>query len=283
MSTAPTPCPRRPAARANPRSIPLEGAEPAMTALESPDYQVARDRIKGNPVVSKMAAGVAAVPLAELAHEDGTPRFAFMQHASRAFDKAESQNAGNPRYEPYPAYSHSTRADRRASLAERAAIREAVASAMAAPGTGPESDGDPDHRADAGRGVTRGDRPRDRDAALAPTPGTGSPADPRPAPVSQPQAPIRQRGRKDIVKVQAFLVSGEFRVHRAGCQDTAREARRSDSAGHPEEYASKAAVIRALWADIIAEDPDTYGTPGGIAALEAETRFLACTRGLPGE
>ena len=106
---------------------------------------------------------------------------------------------------------------------------------------------------------------------------------PAPAPVSQPQAPIRQRGRKDIVKVQAFLVSGEFRVHRAGCQDTAREARRSDSAGHPEEYASRAAVIRALWADIIAEDPDTYGTPGGIAALEAETRFLACTRGLPGE
>ena len=30
------------------------------------------------------------------------------------------------------------------------------------------------------------------------------------------------------MKVQAFLVSGEFRVHRAGCQDTAREARRSD-------------------------------------------------------
>jgi len=112
-----------------------------MTALESPDYQVARDRIKGNPVVSKMAAGVAAVPLAELAHEDGTPRFAFMQHASRAFDKAESQNAGNPCYEPYP-----TDARRHlgliaeAVLAERAAIREAVASAMAAPGTGPESD-----------------------------------------------------------------------------------------------------------------------------------------------
>ena len=74
-----------------------------MTALESPDYQIARDRIKGNPVISKMAAGVATVPLAELAHEDGTPRFEFMQHANRAFDNAESQNADNLCYEPYPA------------------------------------------------------------------------------------------------------------------------------------------------------------------------------------
>jgi hypothetical protein len=67
-----------------------------MTALEPPDYQIARDRIKGHPVITKMTAGVATVPLAELAHEDGTPRFAFMRHASRAFDKAGSQNAGNP-------------------------------------------------------------------------------------------------------------------------------------------------------------------------------------------
>ena len=100
-------------------------------------------------------------------------------------------------------------------------------------------------------------------------------------PVSQPQAPIRQRGRKGIVKVQAFLVSGEFRVHRAGCEDTAREARRSDSAGHPEEYASKAAVIRALWADIIAEDPDTYGTPGGIAAWKPRPGSWPAPGGCP--
>jgi hypothetical protein len=111
-----------------------------MTALESPDYQIARDQIKGNPVISMMAAGVATVPLAELAHQDGTPRFAFMQRANRAFDQAESQNAGNPRYQRYPAD-----APRRLGLiaevvlAERAAIRETVATAMAAPGTGPES------------------------------------------------------------------------------------------------------------------------------------------------
>ena len=111
-----------------------------MTALESADYQIARDRIKGNPVIIKMAAGVATVPLAELAHPDGTPRFAFMQRANRAFDQAESQNAGNPCYQPYPADApRHLGLIAEAVLAERAAIREAVASAMAAPGTGPES------------------------------------------------------------------------------------------------------------------------------------------------
>ena len=112
-----------------------------MTVLESPRYQAARDRIKGNPIIRMMAAGIATVPLAELAHEDGTPRFAFMQQANRAFGEAESRNAGNPRYEPYPAG-----ADRHlgliaeAVLAERAAMRETIASSMAAPGTSPESD-----------------------------------------------------------------------------------------------------------------------------------------------
>jgi len=111
-----------------------------MTALESPDYQVARDRIKGNPVITKMAAGVATVPLAELAHEDGTPRFVFMQHANRTFDKAQAQNAGNPCYQPYSADApRHLGLIAEAVLAERAAIRETVATTMAAPGTGPES------------------------------------------------------------------------------------------------------------------------------------------------
>lgn len=112
-----------------------------MTALESPDYQIARDRIKGNPIIGQMAAGVATVPLAELAHEDGTPRFAFMQRANHAFDQAESRNATNPRYQPYPADApRHIGLIAEAVLAERAAIRETVASVMAAPGTGPESD-----------------------------------------------------------------------------------------------------------------------------------------------
>jgi hypothetical protein len=111
-----------------------------MIAIESPRYQIARDRIKDNPIISQMAAGVATVPLAELADQDGTPRFAFMQHANRAFDQAETQNAGNPRYEPYPPEApRHLGLIAEAVLAERAAIRNTVASAMASPGTSPES------------------------------------------------------------------------------------------------------------------------------------------------
>ena len=41
-------------------------------------------------------------------------------------------------------------------------------------------------------------------------------------------------------------------------------------------------LIASLWSDIIAENPELYGTPGGLASLEAETIFLPCTSGLPG-
>ena len=84
------------------------------------------------------------------------------------------------------------------------------------------------------------------------------------------------------MRLRAYLVSGEFRVHRDGCRDCEKEARRSDSAGDAEEYASRAEVIASLWSDIIAENPELYGTPGGLASLEAETIFLPCTSGLPG-
>ena len=84
------------------------------------------------------------------------------------------------------------------------------------------------------------------------------------------------------MRLRAYLVSGEFRVHRADCRDCEKEARRSDSAGDAEEYASRAEVIAGLWSDIIAENPELYGTPGGLASLEAETIFLPCTSGLPG-
>ncbi len=83
------------------------------------------------------------------------------------------------------------------------------------------------------------------------------------------------------MQLRAYLISGGFRVHRADCRDCQREARRSDSPGDAEEYASQADVIASLWSDIIAEDPGLYGTPGGLASLEAETIFLPCTSGLP--
>ena len=113
-----------------------------MTVLESRDYQAARERIKGNPIIAIMAAGVVTVPLPALAHEDGTPHSGFMLQANRTFDDAEAGNAGNPAYNPYPPGAHrhlGLLAE--AVLAERAAMREAVACAMAAPGTDPESAG----------------------------------------------------------------------------------------------------------------------------------------------
>lgn len=43
----------------------------------------------------------------------------------------------------------------------------------------------------------------------------------------------------------------------------------------------RAEVIASLWLDIIAEDPDFYAPPGGLASLEAETIFLPWSSGLP--
>ena len=83
---------------------------------------------------------VAAVPLAEITHQDRTPRFAFLQQANRAFDDAEARNAGNPAYSRTRGRAPAPRADRRGGprRARRRSAR-AVASAMAAPGTSPES------------------------------------------------------------------------------------------------------------------------------------------------
>ena len=111
-----------------------------MAVLESPGYRAARERLHGNPVIAMMAAGVAAVPLAELADEDGTPRSHLMNQANRAFDDAEARNVGNPACTPYPKDAHRHLGlVAEAVLAERAAMRAAVASAMAPPGTDPES------------------------------------------------------------------------------------------------------------------------------------------------
>ena len=132
----PPPPARRPP---NPRPPPPRRST-AMAVLESRDYQAARERIKGNPVIIMMAASVVTVPLAELAHEDGTPRSHLMNQASRGFDDAEARNAGNPAYQPYPKEAHRHLGlIAEAVLAERAAMRAAVASAMAPPGTAPES------------------------------------------------------------------------------------------------------------------------------------------------
>lgn len=85
------------------------------------------------------------------------------------------------------------------------------------------------------------------------------------------------------MQIRAFLISGHFRIHCAGCQDWKKDARRSDSSGHIEDFPTKTAVVRSLWSDSIAEDPAFYASPGGMATLEADTEFLPCTSGLPDE
>jgi hypothetical protein len=111
-----------------------------MSVFESPRYQEARDRMKGNPIIRSMAAGIASVPLAEIASEDGAPWSWFMNQANRAFADAEARNAGNPRYQPYPADApRHIGLVAEAVLAWRAEIRAAVASLTAPPDTSPES------------------------------------------------------------------------------------------------------------------------------------------------
>jgi len=135
-----------------------------MSVLESRDYQAARERITGNPIISMMAAGVVTVPLAELAHQDGTPR---------------------SRLQPYPPAAHRHLGlIAEAVLAERTAMREAVASTMAPPGTDPES-------AEVTRII---ERLRAAESAVASARQTGAIArpGPRPAPAAQSR-PARGR------------------------------------------------------------------------------------------
>ena len=138
-------------------------SEGQQRVLESPDYRAARERLQGNPVISMMAAGVVTVPLAELAHEDGTPRSHLMNQANSGFDDAEARNAGNPDYEPYPKGAH-----RHLGLIAEAILAEGRDARGGRLRDGPARHRprvrhrDLDHRADAGRGTGRGDRPRDR-------------------------------------------------------------------------------------------------------------------------
>ena len=77
--------------------------------------------------------------------------------------------------------------------------------------------------------------------------------------------------------MRAYLVSGEFRVHRADCRDCEKEARRSDSPGDAEDYASQADVIASQELfSFRAEGDGTDGeTPGRFVSAGLRPRFLA--------
>lgn len=53
--------------------------------IRAAHYGEAVTRLMADPIVIDMAAGLAGVPMTALAHEDGTPRFEFMNGANREY------------------------------------------------------------------------------------------------------------------------------------------------------------------------------------------------------
>jgi hypothetical protein len=70
--------------------------------------------------------------------------------------------------------------------------------------------------------------------------------------------------------------SGVFRVHRAGCDDIAKDVAQGRGAATNIEADSREAVIRMLWADVIGG-----GSPGAFRSCAGRTDFIGCTWGLP--
>jgi hypothetical protein len=101
-----------------------------MTAIVSEDYAQAETRLRANPIIQNLAAGVVTTPIAEMAHEDGTPRHEFMMAANRQFANTEAANADNPRYTADSGF-RAIGTIARAILAERAGIRAAYTAAFA--------------------------------------------------------------------------------------------------------------------------------------------------------
>ena len=58
-----------------------------VTAIEAKHYNDARVALMNDPIVQDMAKGLAGETLESLAHDDGTPRFEFMQASNREYDK----------------------------------------------------------------------------------------------------------------------------------------------------------------------------------------------------
>lgn len=63
-----------------------------MTIIEARHYGDARRVLRNDPIVKDMARGLVDVPLDALTHEDGSPRFEFMQRANREYAKRGGTN-----------------------------------------------------------------------------------------------------------------------------------------------------------------------------------------------
>lgn len=72
-----------------------------MTAIESEDYEVIRQRLVKDPIVIAMAKGLANVDKHELVHNDDpndprpTPRFEFMMASNKEYRKRGGKDGGH--------------------------------------------------------------------------------------------------------------------------------------------------------------------------------------------
>ena len=58
-----------------------------MGAIVSNEYRESVDKLIASPVIMQMVLGLEGVPDEKLAHDDGGPRFEFMQAANRQYAK----------------------------------------------------------------------------------------------------------------------------------------------------------------------------------------------------
>lgn len=77
------------------------------------------------------------------------------------------------------------------------------------------------------------------------------------------------------MKLTVLNANGMFHVHKPGCADIPREARKANGSPMNIEHATKEAVIRDLWCDFIQTGESD------LDAYEAETHFAPCVKGLP--
>ncbi|MCX2931392.1 hypothetical protein ORI20_13995 [Mycobacterium sp. CVI_P3] len=57
-----------------------------MSTIESEHYAQTRQRLAADPIVQNMAIGLQGVPRDQLTHDDGGPRFEFMQAANHEYE-----------------------------------------------------------------------------------------------------------------------------------------------------------------------------------------------------
>ena len=72
-----------------------------MTAIESEDYEIVRQRLMKDPIVIGMAVGLDGVPMEQLIHNDDpkdprpTPRFEFMMQANKTYRERGGTDGGH--------------------------------------------------------------------------------------------------------------------------------------------------------------------------------------------